>query len=423
MTRALLLAGIAPLFFHALPAAAKPKPMTVVVGSCMPGLVTFPNIGAALTAVPAGSIIDVCPGIYAEQLTISQSVTLQGVSDTNSSAPTIVPPASGLVQNANSLSQGGTPYAAQVAAINAGTVKIANVTVDGTNNQIAGCGPILTGILFQNTAGTIQGNQVVNQALVPTGSLGGCQSGNAIEAQSSGNTAYGVVISGNQVENFQKNGITTDGPALTGTISGNTVNEIGPSPNIAQNGIQVGPGGTATVSGNVVSDVVYTGPSYGATGILVYDALSVIVSTNTVSDTQGGVYVFADTAGLSDNPKISKNIVTATHTYDGVDVCAVNGANIVNNTITGSDESAIHIDGECVVPSSTVTVSGNKVNGACAAVLEGPGVSASAPSNNVFLNADLLISTGTDFCSGVTPQLPANAHQGARPARRPSPKL
>jgi pectin methylesterase-like acyl-CoA thioesterase len=43
---------------------------TVVVGTCKSGLTQFTTIGAAITAVPAGSTIDVCPNTYAEQVII-----------------------------------------------------------------------------------------------------------------------------------------------------------------------------------------------------------------------------------------------------------------------------------------------------------------------------------------------------------------
>ena len=232
---------------------------------------------------------------------------------------------------------------------------------------------------------------------------------------------YGVTISGNQVSNYQKNCISADGPDLTYTISGNTVVGEGATPYIAQNGVQAGPGGGGTVSGNVVSDDVYTGPTYGATGILVYDSSPAIVSANTVSNTQGAVYDYVDQTANAYSATISKNIVTTTHTYDGIDVCGTTGASITGNTINGSDESAIHLDGECSGPTTGTSVNNNKVNGACAAVLEGPGTMRGAMSGNLFLNADLLVSTGTDFCSGVTPQGPAHA-RGGEQARHPSPK-
>jgi hypothetical protein len=46
------------------------------VGTCRPTLTSYPTISAAVSTVPAGSIVEVCPGTYAEQVTISQPVPL-----------------------------------------------------------------------------------------------------------------------------------------------------------------------------------------------------------------------------------------------------------------------------------------------------------------------------------------------------------
>jgi hypothetical protein len=45
--------------------------------------VNFTTISAAVIGVPAGSKIQVCPGTYPEQVTISQPLTLEGISSGN----------------------------------------------------------------------------------------------------------------------------------------------------------------------------------------------------------------------------------------------------------------------------------------------------------------------------------------------------
>src|SRR5579863_3214267 len=54
------------------------------VGTCKPSLASYSTISAALAAVPAGATVLVCPGTYAEQVVITQAVTLQGVSNGDS---------------------------------------------------------------------------------------------------------------------------------------------------------------------------------------------------------------------------------------------------------------------------------------------------------------------------------------------------
>jgi pectin methylesterase-like acyl-CoA thioesterase len=72
---------------------------TVQVGGCKTGLTNFPTISAAVTAVPSGSIIEVCPGTYPEQVVINKNLTLDGIASGTMDAPTIVPPNGGLVAN------------------------------------------------------------------------------------------------------------------------------------------------------------------------------------------------------------------------------------------------------------------------------------------------------------------------------------
>src|ERR1700689_345924 len=65
---------------------------TVQVGGCKDGFTNYSTISAAVAAVPAGSTILICPGTYAEQVNISQSLTLQGVQTSNAANPTIIVP-------------------------------------------------------------------------------------------------------------------------------------------------------------------------------------------------------------------------------------------------------------------------------------------------------------------------------------------
>ena len=52
---------------------------TVQVGHCIPNVQSYPTISAAVSGVTAGSTVEVCPGGYAEQVTITQPLTLIGL--------------------------------------------------------------------------------------------------------------------------------------------------------------------------------------------------------------------------------------------------------------------------------------------------------------------------------------------------------
>src|SRR5271165_660303 len=277
---------------------------TVVVGGCK-NLVHFSSIQTAVDSVPAGSIIYVCPGTYAEQVLITKNLTLTGVganglsgsSAVGGNNPVIASPGTGIVANATDLYTGGGDISigAQIAVVTpsgAATpikVNISYLAVDGANNQIGGCGPPddFVGIYYQNASGAI--NEVVarNQALSVVDD--GCQSGQAIFVESgygTGGSAI-VTIENNSVHNYQKNGITVDGSGTVAAITANYVVGQGATTGAAENGIQVSDGATGSVKGNTVTDDVYINPSdcsqptetdptpppcYGASGILVYDS-------------------------------------------------------------------------------------------------------------------------------------------------------
>src|SRR5262249_27479015 len=71
----------------------------VQVGTCKASIPSFSSIQTALAAVPSGATIQICPGSYAEQLTINAPITLQGVNTGNNQAAVLTVPSGGLIQN------------------------------------------------------------------------------------------------------------------------------------------------------------------------------------------------------------------------------------------------------------------------------------------------------------------------------------
>jgi parallel beta-helix repeat protein len=373
----------------------------VVVGNCK-SLASYPTIQLAVSSVPAGSTIYICPGTYPEQVLITKNLTLIGVGTnglsgsaaTGANNPVVTSPAGGVVANASDLYD-GSPIAAQIAAVTpsgAATpikVNLSFIAIDGSNNQIAGCGTDLVGIYYQNASGTINQNATRFQELAPD--LFGCQDGLAIFVESgysSGGTAV-ATIENNSVHDYDKNGITADGSGTVATITGNYVVGIGSTTLIAQNGIQVSDGATGSVKNNTVTDDVYIspegGPYYSATGILLYDSgtlsAGITVSGNTVSNSQGGIVTYGDSGGTADNNVITSNKVTTSpaagpYQLDGIDMCS-NHNTATLNTVYNSSGSGVHIDSSCTEstgPSgNNSTVTKNSINEACAGVLLGNG--------------------------------------------------
>jgi pectin methylesterase-like acyl-CoA thioesterase len=58
--------------------------VTYIVGTCVSGT-HFSTIQAALDASPAPNTVEVCPGQYGEQITITKPVTLEGIAEGNGS--------------------------------------------------------------------------------------------------------------------------------------------------------------------------------------------------------------------------------------------------------------------------------------------------------------------------------------------------
>ncbi|HTZ69386.1 MAG TPA: right-handed parallel beta-helix repeat-containing protein [Acetobacteraceae bacterium] len=379
----------------AAPAAHASK---IYVGTCNLKANHVATISEAIIAIGNNGTIAICPGTYSEQLTITRNMKLEGVTDKiNATGAIITPPSGGLVANDTRL-DGSTPVAAQIAVDNA-TVSISNVTVEGAGNLLGGCGPDdLIGIYFKNSSGAVQSSVVRDQYLVPFNQLGGCQTGLGIFAENNTGSSN-VTVTGNVVEAFQKNGITGHDAGTVMTVTGNTVLGVGPTPYIAQNGIEIAYGATGTVTANTVGDVIYTGGDAASSGILIYGSAHVTATKNTVFSTQLAIPVVGDavTVGDGDDATITSNVIGGTQQWDAIDICGASSATVTGNVVNGADESAVHLDSECGPPSTGDTVTGNKINGTCAGVLIGTG-SGGATTSNSYMNVVNDILSGSDVC-------------------------
>jgi hypothetical protein len=396
---------------------------TVVVGTCKAG-VHFSTIQAAVNASPAGGTVDVCPNSYSEQVTIAKNLTLIGIASGISDAAVVVPPAGGLVPNGSDIF--GNPVAAQI-FVQGADVTVSHLTVDGSNNQLSGCGaPDPIGIYYQNSSGKITDDAVRNVLMDPADQ--GCQLGLAINVES--NTgAPAITISDNSVRNYDKNGITVSGPGTgaagpDATVTSNTVIGLGATTAIAQNGIQIGYGATGSVTTNNVVDDIYINPAcggngeppcYGSSGILIYGSAGITVTSNTVESTQLGIVPATESATLTANGTVIKmNRVGGTQNYDALDLCS-DGNTAQSNVIYGSAESGIHLDDSCSPSTgSSTTVNANTVNEACAGILIGPSSTGNSIGTNTFMNVSNTTLAG-DSCTPLAgPQ--GVRHQSLRPS-------
>ncbi len=373
---------------------------SVQVGNCrpIPADDTFSTIQAAVNASDAGTTILVCPGVYPEQVTINKALTIRGVRSGTSDAAIIVATGGGIVANTSSLAT-GNPIAAQVLVTGTAEVNISNLTIDGANNKINACSPNLIGLYYRNASGTVSHVVVQNHALVAIDN--GCQSGLGIFAQSGNGRSSTVTIENSHVQNYQKNGITGNEPGTRIHIFGNTVVGQGSTTGAAENSIQIGFGAAGKIVGNTVMDDVFAPDTINdsgdaASGILVFASEDVIVSGNTVGNTQFGIAFVSDPVfGSADEGVITSNRVTATHIFDGIDLCS-NRNKVHDNVINGSDEAGIHVDSSCGKVTGN-KVSDNTINGACAGVLVGTAAGSNDIDDNEFFNVRHTVSTA-DVC-------------------------
>ena len=137
------------------------------VGTCKPSLPSYATISAAVSGVPPGSTVLVCPGTYPEQVTIAQALTLKGITSGNAGQAVITVPGSGLAVVTTGF---GFSIASQVAVTaTAGPVNISDITVDGTGNNVTST-YWLAGFLY-NDGSSRTVNEVTARNLTGTGGV------------------------------------------------------------------------------------------------------------------------------------------------------------------------------------------------------------------------------------------------------------
>jgi parallel beta-helix repeat protein len=229
------------------------------------GVDVFTTIQDAVTAVDAGGIIRVSPGIYSESITIEKSLTLLG--------------------NGPLSLAGASPQAPKIIGGDAtGTIII------NSNNE-----PITV---------------VIKNLHITDGKYGIAVLHNAR-----------VTIDKNTITGYKKNGVTF-GPVflpekgdITGKITNNIITGSGQTDSLAQNGIQISEDNTAVISGNRISNHIYTAPgNKWATGILIHLSRGAVISNNTLINNQVGVNLIRSNS----NTVTSNTISGSNHTKAGV---------------------------------------------------------------------------------------------------------
>ena len=319
--------------------------LTYEVGGCKTGksYVNFTTISAAVIAVPAGSTIEVCPGVYSEQVTITQPLTLKGINfnNANRSVITINDPAGALLApNVTSLTT-GQPFYAQVLVQNvnpAGPVNLTGITVDGTGGNAGQCSvgsTLLAGIFYASgTSGTVDEVTARNQV------NDGC--GYGIWVENADATTQTIAI---------KNSSVHDVGGLGGAIAASSF-----SPSTL----------TASISGNFLSNAGFIGIQGDTSGEI---AGNLLTSSGT-----GDVGIFADAVELT----VSGNIVA--NWYEGIEIKLASTVESNKLSIVGSAVT--------ILPNVVAAIKSNTAMNADCGFNFSSGSSSGVVSSNVLNDAE-----------------------------------
>ncbi len=333
------------------------------VGNCKPNLPSFNNIQQAVTSVPSGATVLVCPGNYPEQVIITQPLNLQGLTIGDGNAAAITVPAGGMSVNG---SDGfGAQVGAQLIVQNTGPVNISDLTIDGTGGSLT-CADLLAGLFYQSSSGTIGHIVVRNQR------NGGCGARGVYLENESTSSSPTVTLQNSSVHDFETFGIlatpSTGAMNLVANILSNTVRGTGTSD------FQIGIGGDgATISGNLLDNI--------STGILTGGLIPNVVSSNRVSNSGDGINLSSGGNTIRSNTIVNSvrygifatsgtgNVISAnflTHNQIAIDLtCGVSGNSVTGNTINEANVGIANTgnSGNSVAPNTTFSVT--SIVGSC----------------------------------------------------------
>jgi parallel beta-helix repeat protein len=278
----------------------------------------FNSIQAAVDAASPGAMIKVCAGTYTEQVTIppgKDDLTLYSVPDLQAiiHAPLAF-----------------VGHKAIVWVNGAQNATIRHFTIEGPGS--GPCDSIEEGVRVDaGGSALITDNHITNIHDTP---FGGCQNGIGIRIGRNADSTYAsATIVHNLIDNYQKGGIVVDGqlasgaPASHAEVAYNQVQGVGPTPAIAQNGIQVSRGAVANVHNNTVTGNAYAPQTVTSVGILLFEDSSpdTQVSHNDVYANDEGIGLYTTT-----NTTISHNNAHDNLSGDGLFADTDTAGNVIS---------------------------------------------------------------------------------------------
>jgi hypothetical protein len=264
----------------------------------------YHTIQSAVTAAPAGARIKVCAGTYIEQVNIpagKDGLTLYSVPDLQAviKAPPLLTGREAIVEDSG-----------------AQNVTIRHFTITGPGGF--GCNSIRYGVFVGNGGSALITDNHITQ--IHDTPFSGCQNGLGVAVGRTltpdGPTTGSATVVHNLIDNYQKGGVLVDNAGSSAQVAFNQIEGVGPTPLIAQNGIQASRNASANIDHNTVSNNNYALPTTDSVGILLFMESNGAASVdhNSVSLNNDGIFLFDMVAGtqISHNSSIQNDFTGIT---------------------------------------------------------------------------------------------------------------
>jgi nitrous oxidase accessory protein NosD len=257
----------------------------------------YTSIQTAVQSAAPGDTIQVCAGLYQETVTVDKP-GLKLYSTPRQAAvikaPPVIPTLTGAIVD-----------------VTATSVKLERFTITGPGG--GPCNSLRYGVFVGNNGSAdIRDNRITE---IRDNPFSGCQNGVAVRigSQFLGQVGHGTVY-GNFIDRYQKGGVVVDGPGTTATVQQNRIQGVGPTPIIAQNGIQLSRGAAADADQNIVLDNSYTLPAFSSTGILLFqESGNVDVDQNEATRNDDNLAAYETTGTVIEHNDFWKSTL-----YDGI---------------------------------------------------------------------------------------------------------
>jgi len=296
----------------------------VVPGGRSCGQPGFSSVQAGIAAAKGGTV-NICAGTYTEQIDIASKVKLAGIGGATLAMPETPARSESPCDTKANEEEGPLNQADEISICTTGKVTMTGLTVRAVV-PLETCENGLNAI-FIGGGGTLKATNVaIDGASTSIAAFKGCQHGIALRVGSASREEVGhAVLKADTIAGYEKNGPTVAGSGSTMSISNSTVTGEGPSPYIAQNGIQISFGGQGIVKGTTISGNECNAPSCGAegaqgAGVLFYEAgAGSLISGSVMRNNDMGAYYASGSSTVPASPDvtIAKDLMEANR-FEGV---------------------------------------------------------------------------------------------------------